>query len=130
MDLMIIRSRHRTQIRVFLDRDDGFLTHQDCIYWSGKICDLIDSKDLFPDDYRLEISSPGIGHPLKDLWEFTKNIEKRISVDCTQDDEGECKNFSGILTSVDETGINLKIQDRELKINWPQIKKAQIQTLW
>jgi ribosome maturation factor RimP len=129
VDFVTVRHKNKIQIRVFLDRDDGYLSHGDCRRWSSEIKDIIDGKDLISEDYRLEVSSPGIGRPLKEQWEFKKNLEKNFSVEVL--DEGDIiKNYTGILVGVESDGINLLIDKSEQKFFWEKISKAKVVTPW
>jgi len=129
LDFMTVRHKNKMQIRVFLDRDDGYLSHGDCKHWSSEIKDIIDGKDLISEDYRLEVSSPGIGRPLKEAWEFKKNLEKNFSVDCLDEDNSTQK-YTGILAGVENDGIILLIENKERKILWDRINKAKVVTPW
>ncbi len=129
MELKCFVSGKKTRISIFLDRDNGSFSHSDCADWSSKIQDIIDGKNLVPGDYRLEVSSPGIGRPLKERWEFSKNLERRISAEFTGDDDS-VERFSGILIEADEEGISLKDKSKMKKIGWDKLKRAQLQTPW
>jgi ribosome maturation factor RimP len=116
-------------IRVFMDRDDGYFSHQDCVEWSRKIQDLIDAQNLIRRDYRLEVSSPGIGKLLIEPWEFKKNLEKILKVQFTNE-ENSIEEFVGTLIGVDDFNIELKNRNNLKKISWNKILKAKVQTPW
>lgn len=66
-------------IQLFVDYEDRNITINDCIGLNRIIKELLDT--VYPlMDYRLEISSPGIESPLKQLWQFKKNIGKYVRV--------------------------------------------------
>ena len=48
----------RSILRVFVDKMGG-VTVDDCAWVSGRLADLLDTLDLIPHSYTLEVSSPG-----------------------------------------------------------------------
>ena len=48
----------RSILRVFVDKKGG-VTVDDCAWVSGRLSDLLDTLDLIPHSYTLEVSSPG-----------------------------------------------------------------------
>lgn len=129
MEINCSFTKRSVQVRVFIDRDDGFMTHGDCIEISGKIKDLIDAKNLILRDYRLEVSSPGIGRKIKQKWEFEKNLEKRLTVEYLNDD-GETKKDEGVLLKVGVEGILLKNSDNNLAVAWDKLLNAKVELPW
>jgi len=129
MEIKISPSKRFTGIQIFLDRDDGYFSLQDCRNWSELIQDLIDRNDMILKDYRLEVSSPGIGRSLKERWEYAKNLEKRLYV-VYRPSENEIADVSGDLINVSDDGIGLLIGKNQLSINWAQIQRASVKTLW
>ena len=116
-------------LNIYMDREDGFFTHQDCMEWSGKIQDLIDSRNLVRGDYRLEVSSPGIGRELKERWEFVKNSEKRVQV-VYEADDGSLVEVSGIMIQVDDNGISVKDKKGIKEIAWVNLRKVKVVPPW
>lgn len=129
IEIRISNTKRFIIIHIFLDREDGFFSHGDCVEWSSHIQDEIDAKNLVPGDYRLEISSPGIGRPLRERWEFKKNCEKRLIAEYLGGDETAHK-FTGILTKVGDDGISLKSNKIVLQIPWNNLLKAKVLPPW
>ena len=116
-------------LNIYMDREDGFFTHQDCMEWSGKIQDLIDSRNLVRGDYRLEVSSPGIGRELNERWEFVKNSEKKVQAVYKADD-GSLVEVSGIMIQVDDNGILIKNKKGIKEIAWVNLRKVKVVPPW
>jgi len=76
----------RPLIQIYVDWEDGGITIDGCATLTRKLLDLFDLQERFAPDYRLEVSSPGLDIPLKEAWQFRKNIGKTIR---WQDDAGE-----------------------------------------
>ena len=129
IDFKIGRLKKRAHIKIVLDREDDFISHEDCRNWSSQIQDIIDAKNLIEDDYRLEVSSPGVGRPLTYRWEYDKNLEKNLSVDYIGKDD-EVQNFTGIMIEADDYGIILKDKKQTQRIPWDTIKRARVKLPW
>ena len=129
LEIKLAKAKRFTTILVFMDRDDGFLAHEDCKYLSNEILDVIDAGELVRGNYRLEISSPGIGRPLDDRWEYEKNLDKLLKVTFEEED-GSIKEIKGTLTDVNDDGISIRNDKTDKFINWQTIKKAVVKTPW
>lgn len=67
------------KIEIFLDSDTGvdFLKCQKISRWLEAI---LDENKIFGDNYILEVSSAGVGSPLKLLRQYSKNIGRSIDI--------------------------------------------------
>ena len=129
LEIKISKVKRFTSVLVYMDRDDGYLSHEDCKYLSNEMLDVIDAGELIFGNYRLDISSPGIGRPIKERWEFEKNIEKLLKVLYTNDD-GVIREIKGELTEVNDDGITIKGKKTDKSIIWQAINKAAVKTPW
>ncbi len=109
-------------IRIFADKEGG-ITLDDCVYISRQLGDIIDIHlDNMP-PYRLEVSSPGLRRPLNKKQDFYRFEGKKIKVQF-QNNQGERKKITGILTKVDETSFIVSRDATEEKILDNQVLKA------
>jgi len=129
MEVKISRARSFTGLQVFMDRDDGYFSHEDCRKWSELIMDLVDRKEMITRDYRLEVSSPGVGRNLQERWEYEKNLEKKLWVAYINEDN-EAAETSGDLVSVTAEGIGLLKGKNTFTIKWAQLQRASVKTPW
>lgn len=117
-------------LRILVDTDEGIRLEQ-CEALHRRINDLL--ADQYPDlDCSVEVSSPGVGRPLKLHRQYRKNTGRTLKV-LTKDGNV----FIGILRSVSEQDIELdveyqedrspKIHHRQVKIPWDQIKEARVE---
>jgi ribosome maturation factor RimP len=95
------------KIEVFLDSDTGvdFLKCKKISRWLEAI---LDENKAFGDNYILEVSSAGVGSPLKLLRQYSKNIGRLIDIKYKPDQrvKGTLKNVQDNLISVEyETTI-------------------------
>jgi ribosome maturation factor RimP len=90
---------------VLLDGDGGIDVGR-CGEVSRYLGDFIEENEMMDEKYRLEVSSPGIDHPLKLYRQYVKNIGRNLNITTF---DGVM--FKGKLLETMETGIVL----RELK---------------
>ena len=64
VDVEYVKEAGSYYLRVYIDKEGG-ITINDCELVSRRLSDLLDEEDYIPDAYILEVSSPGLGRPLK-----------------------------------------------------------------
>jgi ribosome maturation factor RimP len=111
-------------IQVFADNEKG-INANELAEINRKISKIIDEKEDFPKNYRLDISSPGVDRPLIYPWQYNRNIGRHLEV--TFKDEDEQKTVTGTLESIDDQKILLQTSKQKLEITFPQIIKAIVQ---
>jgi ribosome maturation factor RimP len=115
--------RGKQMLRVVADAEDHNITIGECAQLSHAICDLLDAyPDEFP-DYRLEVSSPGLKHPLEP-WQFNKNVKRKVEV--RFEEEGEITAMKGVLQDVDEIGFTVRSQDETRRFIREQVKEVYV----
>ncbi len=78
--LVSIKVKPTNNIKVFIDGDEGFPIDM-CVRINRKLYKLIEENGFYPEgDFSLEVSSPGLGEPLKLHRQYTKNIGRDIEV--------------------------------------------------
>ena len=102
-------------IRVHVDRPEGISIDQ-CVKISRFLNEQLD-RDV--EDYSLEVSSPGLGAPLRVKQQYEKNIGRRIEIYLSDGSREE-----GILESVKLETILLKVKGKDHEIRFDDIKKA------
>ena len=66
---------HERALQIMMERISGELNINDCTNASRVIMPVIESNRLLPDNYRIEISSPGIDRILVRKKDFIQNID-------------------------------------------------------
>ncbi len=121
----VIVSKHKPiKFTVILDGDKG-ITIDDCALLSNKVNDTLGT--LVEEQYSLEVSTPGLDHPLKLQRQFVKNVGRGLKVHTT-----EKKIIAGKLTLADsqkilletETKEGKKIEPKLIEIPFTEIEKA------
>ncbi len=78
--LVFIRIKPVNNIKIFLDADSG-LSIEKCIRINRGLYKKMEEDGLYPDgNFSLEVSSPGIGEPLKLHRQYVKNIGRTLEV--------------------------------------------------
>jgi len=69
----------RTKHLILLDGDNG-VTIDDCASLSRQVSFQIEERDLIQDAFVLEVSSPGLDHPLASKRQFAKNVGRKLKI--------------------------------------------------
>jgi ribosome maturation factor RimP len=79
VELQLQQHKGRWLVRVFVDNNGG-ISLEDCRILSFEIGQLLDAEDLVPASYVLEVSSPGLDRPLKNLRDFRRQCQRMVTV--------------------------------------------------
>ena len=66
VDVEYVKEAGTWYLRAYIDKEGGF-TVDDCEMVSRRLSDWLDKEDFIDDSYILEVSSPGLGRPLKEV---------------------------------------------------------------
>ena len=93
-------------LRVFIDRPEG-VGIEDCQSLSEKLEKLLDERDVIPEQYILEVSSPGLDRVLKKPRDFERERGKQVDVSLYEPMDGE-KVIVGTLDGYDGKALTLE----------------------
>ena len=79
VDVEYVKEGDTWYLRAYIDKEGG-ISLDDCELISRKVSDWLDKEDFIQDSYILEVSSPGLGRPLKKDKDFARSIGDRKSV--------------------------------------------------
>lgn len=111
-------------LRIYLDSERG-ITADDCAGISRVVGDLLDTADLIPVAYNLEISSPGIDRPLRKIEHFRKHIGDIIEVRTISPVQNR-RNFKGSLKEASPEGLTVECESRDYAIGMELIERARL----
>jgi len=101
-------------VRLFLEKEGG-ITLDDCSAVSRELSDILDVEDFLPENYTLEVSSPGICRPLKkvaDYQRFLGHLVKIRTFEAFADAAGnKRKTFLGKLAGIEDGVVNIELQE-------------------
>jgi ribosome maturation factor RimP len=112
-------------LRVAIDKEGG-VTLDDCERFSKSLGALLDVEDVIHRTYTLQVSSPGLDRPLRNLQEFEKNKGKLARVVTVEKIENQ--NFIvGRIAEVNNGVVTLLVDDRAIDIPYDKIAKARLE---
>ncbi|MFS4460319.1 ribosome maturation factor RimP [Bdellovibrio sp. HCB2-146] len=123
-------------LRLFIDKEDGSVSIDDCSNVSKGINAFLDESDIIPGDaYNLEVSTPGLDRHLSKPWHFQKVVGKKVyiktakaleTMGVTDKKWKAAKTVEEVLESADDSGIRFVVKDVEIKIPYGMIDKAKL----
>jgi len=111
-------------LRLYIDRPGG-ITHGDCERMSKQASSLLDTEELIPHQYVLEVSSPGIERPLFKESDYVRFQGSEIRLETLEKLDGR-RRFRGILESFSEGFVNLSDEGTTYRIPFHQISQAKL----
>ncbi len=116
----------RPTLRVYIEKDDGSnVDIGDCVAVNDSITDLLDTVELFPGMYNLEVSSPGLARPLKRLEHFEAQTGKLIKFRTWEPIDGR-RNWRVPLLGVEHDLLVVDWDGREVRVPLPAIEIANL----
>lgn len=112
-------------LRLIIDKQEG-VSLDDCTTVSREISQLLDIEDFIDQAYNLEVSSPGLDRPLKNMADFQRFTGRKAKIKTIAPIDGEHVFIGKILQATGET-IILVVGSRELEIPFAQIAKARLE---
>ena len=85
----------------------------------------LDAEDFIEDAYILEVSSPGLGRPLKKEKDYVRSVGKSIDIKLYKAIDKQ-KEFTGILKENMEDQIVLTIEDQDITFEKKSIASARL----
>ena len=106
-------------LQIMADRSDGQIGVDELAEINTSVGTVLDVEDPIPENYTLEISSPGIDRPLTRKKDFDSFQGFEAKVETTELIDGR-RRFRGVLAGVnnDEVLINLEEGTIGLKFTW------------
>lgn len=112
-------------LRIYIDKEKG-VTVDDCADFSRELSVILDVNDVIPGKYTLEVSSPGLRRPLKNIEDYKKFKGKLVLVK-TIESINNRKVFKGILNTCSEDHILIEIDGVSYEVPFHLIKKANLE---
>ena len=120
--------RSRGLIRVYIDREEG-VTVGDCAQVSHRVNGLLDVEDPIPDEYDLEVSSPGVDRPLFMERDFTRFAGADLKVTLSSPVAGQ-RRFTGTLGGYEDGVLLVDDHGIEHCFEISQIESARLVPQW
>lgn len=126
VDIVVSARSGPKKVLVIVDGDAG-IGIDDCAALSREVSKALDETGLLGEEsYMLEVSTPGLDHPLKLKRQYRKNIGRKLKVklpDRTVEGKLEAVTEETITLS-QETGSGKKKETKNVDIHFSEIEKA------
>ena len=113
VDVEYVKEAGTWYLRAYIDKEGGIAV-DDCEVISRRLSDWLDKEDFIDDSYILEVSSPGLGRPLKKEKDYQRSIGKLIDIKLYRAEDKQ-KEFTGVLKAYDEKTVTLAFEKDEEK---------------
>jgi ribosome maturation factor RimP len=133
-----VKGSGRSQLlRIYIDKPQG-VTHEDCESVSHQIGSVLDTEDILPGHYTLEVSSPGVERKLRKWKDFERFQGHRMRVvlreplkDVPVGSKGGVKYFEGVLQSAQDGNLVMELTGGEsVQFRFEQIDRANLKFEW
>lgn len=113
VDVEYVKEGGTWYLRAYIDKPGG-INVDDCEVVSRRLSDILDEKDYIDEAYILEVSSPGLGRPLKKEKDFKRSLGEEVDVRTYRMIEKQ-KEFTGLLKDYDDATVTIEMEDGTLK---------------
>ena len=111
-------------LRVYImDEQTGSAVIEDCVKVDKAFTPYCEEEDWIPNDFVLEVSSPGVYRHLRCLEHFEWAKDERVSLTLTKQVKGQNK-LTGNIKEVRAESVVMDLADEEVEVNYIDIKKA------
>lgn len=100
-------------LRIFIEKENGEITLDDCENVNNAITDILDEKDYIKEQYFLEVSSTGVEKVIRKDKHLKENINEIITIKLFKPVEGT-KEFIGKLKNFDEENLEIELDDESI----------------
>lgn len=114
VDVEYVKEAGTWYLRVYIDKPGG-ITVDDCEAVSRKFSDVLDERDYIEDAYIFEVSSPGLGRPLKKEKDFKRSLGEEVEIKTYRAIDRQ-KEFTGILKDYDKDTVTIEYEDGSLRV--------------
>lgn len=111
VDVEYIKEGSDWYLRAYIDKEGG-ITSNDCALVSREMNAFLDKEDYIDGSYIFEVSSPGLGRPLKKEKDYVRAMEKRLEIRTYVAINHE-KEFYGVLKSYDDKMVIIENDEGE-----------------
>lgn len=114
VDVEYVKEGGTWYLRAYIDKEGGIAV-DDCEVVSRAFSEILDREDYVEGAYIFEVSSPGLGRPLKKEKDFQRSLGDEVEVRLYRAIDKQ-KEFTGILKAYDKESVTLEFED-ETEIN-------------
>lgn len=109
VDVEYVKEGSNWYLRGYIDKEGG-ISINEYVDVSRLFNEKLDQEDFIEDSYIMEISSPGLGRPLKKEKDYARSMGKELEIR-TYRAVNRQKEFYGILTAYDADTVTIEMED-------------------
>lgn len=113
VDVEYVKEGGTWYLRAYIDKPGG-ISIDDCEVVSRRLSDILDEKDYIDDSYIMEVSSPGLGRPLKKEKDFKRSLGKEVEIRTYRMMDKQ-KEFTGVLKDYDNDTVTIALDEETTK---------------
>lgn len=114
VDVEYVKEGGTWYLRLYIDKEGG-ITINDCETVSRLFSEKLDEEDFIQDAYVMEVSSPGLGRPLKKEKDFRRSMGKELEIRTYRPIDKQ-KEFYGILSAYDDNSVTIMLDSQETMV--------------
>ena len=111
VDVEYVKEGSEWYLRAYIDKEGG-ITVNDCTLVAREMNEILDREDYVEGSYIFEVSSPGLGRPLKKEKDYVRAMGKNLEIRTYRAINKE-KEFYGILKSYDNETVTIETENTE-----------------
>ena len=109
VDVEYVKEGTTWYLRAYIDKPGGIAVN-DCELVSRAFSEVLDEKDYIDDAYIFEVSSRGLGSPLKKETDFARSMGEEVEIRTYRAVEKQ-KEFLGVLTGYGKDTVTIEYED-------------------
>ena len=106
VDVEYVKEGSNWYLRAYIDKEGG-ITVDDCEVVSRAFSYKLDEEDFIEEAYIMEVSSPGLGRPLKKEKDYKRSMGKELEIRTYRAIHKE-KEFYGVLKAYDDDSVTIE----------------------
>ena len=110
-------------VRVVVDSESS-ITLKDTTSLTRKLVKDEEFNNRYPNGCRIEISTPGVDAPLKEAYQFRKNVNKNVKIRYLVNNK--IKSIKCLITDANEKHVSVKHLKSDLSIPYDKIEYAKV----
>ena len=115
VDVEYVKEGQDYFLRAYIDKPGG-ITIDDCVAVSREMNVLLDELDYVDGAYTFEVSSPGLGRPLKKPRDYERSMGEEVEIRTYKAMDGS-KEFYRILKAYDDATVTIQSEEEEITFN-------------
>lgn len=130
IDVVVRGRRGAHVVEIYIDGDRG-PSLRDLEQLSREIGFLLDTDDLLPGSYTLNVSSPGADRPLVHPRQYPKHVGRELEVHLVATETMPAERLRGTLQRADAEAIELQLPDgSQRRLRYEEIQSARVCLPW